>query len=160
MLVRLLTAIFVSLLLVGCVSPTPSPYSAQPKKLDEIQKRIFPTKGNCIPVIRAIIHTLQAGKFTIVNADKELGMITAKKEERATAVGRKALAWLTGRAHEYTHVIASVSVSKTGSKCLVYVNFIEKRYDTTNTLMGEQTIVDPKYYDKFFEMLKAKILGQ
>lgn len=147
-------AILFPLLLAGCSFQPPAPPKTQ-LQIREMQTRNYDNKvGDFKRVMKAVINVLQDDGYIIKNADKDLGFITAVKEDEAGSSWERGFSMAFGnqQARYRNNSIreASVNLTEYGNQIRVRALFQHKTMDNFGAAYSVDRIEDQKFYQEFF----------
>jgi len=153
--------IFLPIVLVvfsACAEPPPKKTQLEVR---ELQTRSYDTKDVKL-VMKAVMHTLQDDNYMVKQANSELGLLTAQKEEDLgnsfTPIFRYSHS--ETRYPNNTITEASANISEYGEQTRVRINFQRKVLDNKGVTMEVEQIDDPLFYQNFFSKVdKAVFLG-
>ncbi len=146
------------LVLSNCTEPPPKKTQLE---IREIQTRSYDTNDSKM-VMKAVMHTLQDDNYIVKQANVDLGLLTAQKEEdlgnSVTPIFRYGNS--ETRYPNNTVTEASANVSEYGAQTRVRINFQRKVLDNKGVTMEVEQLDDPLFYQKFFSKVdKAVFLG-
>jgi hypothetical protein len=147
-------AVLAAFLFGGCMLQAPKPRMTQ-LQIREYQTRTYENKsGQTKRVMKAVIDVLQDDGFIIKNADRELGFITATKEEDVEDPWASGFAHFAGgaqaRYRKNAMTECSVNISEFGREVKVRAVFQRKVLDNMGGTMGVHQLEDPRFYQDFF----------
>lgn len=131
-------------------------------QMREIQTQTF-AACNAKIVLKEMINVLQDNAFIVKNANAELGFLSGEKDVNVENGWLKALVIVTGgRSWKKNAVIEiSANVTQFGKDARVRINVQRKQYDNFGRVMRVKQILDPNYYQQFFEKVhKALFIHQ
>jgi len=122
-------------------------------QIRQYQTRVYDT-ANYKMVMKSIMNSLQDEGFIIKQANVEMGLLVAQKEQDIENKGESLLFILlagSDAVYKKNSIIeASVNISQFGKKTRVRVNFTGKAYNNKGGVMGVKRLTDPKIYQEFF----------
>lgn len=153
-MLRISTFLAFIFLLSGCVLPPPTP-PLTALEIRAIQTRSYDNiAGRSKRIMKAVIDVLQDEGYIVSNADKELGFITARKEEDLSNNWGASFSLLGNRDFRYRKnslTEASVNVTERGSNVKVRAVFQTKVLDNLGGTMSVHQITQPDFYQDFFQ---------
>ena len=113
--------------------------------------------------MKSIMNVLQDEGYIIKNAVSDVGLLSAEKiidvENLGMAILSSALCnnprWNKQQVHE-----ASANLSEFGEKTRVRINFQVKTMDNFGQPRDVVTVMDPKYYQEFFDKVSKGLFIQ
>jgi ribosomal protein S8 len=154
-------ALLAAALLTGCAHHTAEPPLTQ-LQIREVQSREFHTSDTKL-VMKSMMNVLQDEGFIVKNAVADLGLLSAEKTidiENKTSAFLLCLLNHQARWSKQDVLEASANVSEYGYKTRVRMNFQIKRMDNYGCPQDVQTILDPEYYQDFFDKVHKGIFIQ
>ncbi len=146
----------------GCAPQYREPPMTQ-LQIREIQSREFDTNDSKL-VMKSMMNVLQDEGFIIKNAVLDLGLLNAERtEDIGNTSHARMMYFLAGeeaRWDKQTILDASGNVSEFGNKTRVRMNFQIKTIDNKGNPSDTRTILDPVYYQSFFEKVSKGLFIQ
>lgn len=169
-MLRRISAIFLCLGIVGCVSipvgflkPTEGYLQKR-----ELQMRQYDTTDQ-VKIITSVAGVLQDLGFTLDDSETDLGFVAASKKADAVNKGQVFLAALLGglgnnpqavQQCDKSQVIKASVITKPsldGGKTVVRVTFQRIVWNMANQINRVETLSDPEMYQKFYDSLSKAI---
>ena len=173
-------SVLISFIVVIFFSGCTPHYQEPPKtqlQIREIQSREFDTADSKL-VMKSMMNVLQDEGFIIKNAVLDLGLLNAERSEdiKNRPFRRKSFKHKHHRSKWWDEDLfdddredswdkqkifeASANVSEFGNKTRVRINFLRKTIDNNGHPSDTKTIMDPVYYQNFFEKVSKGIFIQ
>ncbi|TLU87309.1 MAG: hypothetical protein FDX21_00230 [Chlorobium sp.] len=149
----------------GCETMQPVAQKTQ-LEIREFQTRTY-DQSNTKMVMKAVMNALQDDGFIVQQANIDLGLLTAQKEEDVENSAESFFARAFTNQPEYRKnsiTEASANISEYGKQTKVRINFKNKVMNNRGAVMSVTQISDEKFYQNFFAtvdkslfLAKAKI---
>lgn len=151
----MLRTLLLTLLTLSACSFTPPKPPMSQLEVREMQTRAYEKKKiSFTQVMKAVINVLQDDGFIIKNADRELGFITAEKEDDVSSGWEAALGFtLNGQQTRYNKnavTACSVNITEIGPQVRVRSIFQRKVMDNFGAVASVRQIDNPVFYRDFF----------
>lgn len=143
----------------GCYMPPKPPPKTQ-LQIREIQTRSYPT-NNTKMVLKAIVNVLQDDGYIIRNAEAELGVVNATRdndvENSSDAFAAQIFNGANASWSKSTTIECSANVSEFGKETRVRLNFQRKTLDNFGRIVTVETVDDLAFYRDFFSRVDKGI---